>query len=315
MLDLLVSASVIVPSLDQAVAAVVDGLDFPPPKPTWILGGPGFGFEVAFCRVHPSMAMAPTRLELMCPRPPDEPLIPELPRFYVREVVALQGRRPIRTHATVTASSRLPDLLDRLRRAGVRHRIDPPIPEHPFSRLWLGVTEGDPAGYRPDEDAGLFLEVVETETLRLAPETFQALVLPVDLSQGAMIRIVSRGYLVRDLERSVATLATNLGWEPVAPIEQVAHEGYRRAQFGFEIGHSATLDLIEPTGDGPAGSFMSAWGPGPYSVRIAVNGLDARAELLKERRVPFSIEERWPLLRVDPTETLGTVIEFVGAGV
>jgi hypothetical protein len=302
LLDLLVSASVVVPNVHKAVRFVVDRLGFPEPRPTWIVGGGGHGFDVAFCRTHPSMAVAPTRLELMCPRPADEPLLPELPRFYVRETVALQGDRPIRTHATVTASSKLPELIEHVRSAGVRHRVDQPIPGNPFARLWLGVSEDDPAGYGSDE---LFLEVVQTQSLRLKPETYQdPPPLPEAPARGALIRMVSRGYLVRDLDAHLKRLAHDLDWEPAAPTERVPGLG-RRARMAFEIAHSAMLDLIEPDGDGSA----APWGPGPYSVRIAVAGLDAKAESLRANQVPFSREDQ--VLRVEPSEMLGTIIEFV----
>jgi hypothetical protein len=306
MLDLLVSASVVVPDFHSAVRFVVEELGFPQPRPTWMGGGPQLGFDYAFMRVDPSMAIAPTRLELIHPLPFGEPADPNLPRFYTRETIAVQGNRPIRTHATVTASSEFGEVIERVRRSGARHRVDPVTEANPFSRLWLGVTEDDPAGYRGEE---LFLEVVETQSLMLKPETYQdPPPLPDNPAPGQMIRIVSRGYLLTDLDAYLKRLANELEWEPPRSVENVPGLG-RRAQMIFGIGHSATLYLLEPASESDAGRFIARWGPGPYSVRIAVNDLDAKADALREKGVSFSRDDS--ILRIEPTPTLGTVLELV----
>ena len=95
MFDLLVSASVVVDDVSGAVERVSERLDVPAPRPTWFAPAPGL--EAVFCRVHPSMAVSPTRFEL-APAPITETDVPI--RFYVPEIVARQGARPIKAHAT-----------------------------------------------------------------------------------------------------------------------------------------------------------------------------------------------------------------------
>jgi hypothetical protein len=132
-----------------------------------------------------------------------------------------------------------------------------------------------------------------------------------------MIRITARGVLVRDLDESLRQLATNLDWEPAEPVRAFPDEGLRRAQLGFTLTHSATIDLIEPTRWGcETGQYLHTYGPGPYYIRIAVNGLEAKADDLKTRGTRFSwLAESDTVggrrIQVDPAELAGTLIEFV----
>jgi hypothetical protein len=85
----------------------------------------------------------------------------------------------------------------------------------------------------------------------------------------------------------------------------------------FTVPHSASLDVIEATRwNGDAGVYLNSWGPGPYYIRIAVNGLQAKAEDLKARGTRFTwIDEceavgGKPLIRVDPADVRGQLFEF-----
>jgi hypothetical protein len=79
-----------------------------------------------------------------------------------------------------------------------------------------------------------------------------------------MIRVVSRGFLVRDLDATLRLLSSNLDWEPVGPVELFEDEGYRRTRMSFGLPHSASVDLIEPIRwNSETGYYVNTWAQGP----------------------------------------------------
>jgi hypothetical protein len=140
---------------------------------------------------------------------------------------------------------------------------------------------------------------------------------PRDSGPGEMVRVTARGYIVRDLDDTLRRLDRNFGWEPPGAVEALADAGYRRARLTFGMPHSASLDVIQPTQwDSPTGHYLHNWGPGPYSFRIAVTGLAAKADDLRERGTDFEWVEASSevggrsLIRVDPEAIDGLVAEF-----
>ncbi|MDZ4294177.1 MAG: lactoylglutathione lyase, partial [Hydrogenophaga sp.] len=184
-------------------------------------------------------------------------------------------------------------------------------------RLWLGATPEDPH-YHPSVDGGLCIEVMPLEPLQMPADTFKVPPPePRDSKPGDMVRVTSRGFIVRNLDETLRTVSSNLDWEPTGAVEALGKEGYRRARMGFTVPHSATLDVIEATRwNGDAGVYLNAWGPGPYYIRIAVTGLQAKAEDLKARGTRFTwIDEceavgGKSLIRVDPADVRGQLFEF-----
>jgi hypothetical protein len=162
------------------------------------------------------------------------------------------------------------------------------------------------------------IEVLPVEPLQMPPETFATPPpAPRDAKPGEMVRIVSRGFLVRNLDETLRLLSANLDWEPAGPVAVVADEGYRRARMSFALAHSASVDLIEPLRwNSETGYYLSTWGPGPYFIRISVNGIEAKAEDLRTRGTRFATIESGAapggrLIRVDPRDLGGTLVEFV----
>lgn len=271
-----------------------------------------------FLRVHKSLAVAPTRVEpqwhLDKPNPGD-------PMFhdFLESLKDYQGRhRPMVTHAVVI-TLRNPEfsaLIDKLMRRELPFRMAQRTAEMPFDRLWLGTTPERPV-YTPEVDGGLCIEVMGTEPLQMPPEVFEPQpVQPRDAKPGDMIRITSRGFLVRNLDDTLWRLSTNLDWEP-ATVEQLNGEGYRRARMPFRVVSSASLDLIQPTNwDCEAGHYLNNWGPGLYYIRIGVNNLDAKADDLRSRGVSFTLVDGVEavggksLIKVDPSELRGQMFEF-----
>lgn len=287
--------------------------------PNWRQAFDGHPYIAHFLRVHKSLAVAPTRLEPQWHLDKENRGDPMFHEF-LESLKAYQGRhRPMLTHSVVvTARNAQFDLLvEKLMRRRLRFRMARLTPEMPFERLWLGCTPEDPV-YRPEVDGGLCIEVIPTEPLQLPADTFATpSPEPRDCAPGEMVRVTARGFLVRNLDDTLSRLSQNLDWEPDGPVESLRREGYRRATMGFVLRNSATLDVIEATRwNGEAGVYLNSWGPGPWYTRIAVNDLQAKAEDLRVRGTQFSwideseaIEGK-PLIRVDPGQMRGQLIEF-----
>ncbi len=316
MFQLLLSADMMVPDADATAALLVKVLGVRS-HPNWRQAFPGHPYIAHFLRVHKSLAVAPTRIEpqghLDLPNPGD-PFFPE----HLHSLVEFQGQhRPIKTHSTVLIVADLGETVERLERQRAPFRIARKTPEMMWDRLWVGVTPENPR-YQPGVDGGLCIEVLESWPLQLPAETFSAPPPePRNPDPGEMIRVTARGYIVRDLDDALRRLATNFGWEPVAAVETLADEGYRRARMGFSLSHSATLDILQPTcWNSLTGYYLHNWGPGPYYLRIAVNGLAAKADDLRERGTSFEWVEKSgavdgrSLIRVDPAALDGIVVEF-----
>jgi hypothetical protein len=78
----------------------------------------------------------------------------------------------------------------------------------------------------------------------------------------------------------------------------------------------AGLELVGPGNSQASGEALLAhWGAGPFAIRIAVAGLDAKAADLAKRGTPAQRHETTPTdperLVVDPGSTAGMPIEFV----
>jgi hypothetical protein len=272
-----------------------------------------------FLRVHKSLAVSPTRVEpqghLDLPNPGD-PMFHE----FLESLKAYQGpHRPMLTHSIVLATHghKFDALVEKLMRRRLRFRMAQRTPAMPFDRMWMGVTPEDPR-YEPSVDGGLCIEIMPIEPLQMPADTFTTPApQPRNQEPGDMVRVSARGFIVRNLDETLRRCSANLDWEPHGPVETLAREGYRRATMEFTLLNSASLDVIEATRwNGEAGVYLNSWGPGPYYIRIAVNGLAAKAEDLKARGTRFTwIDEceavdGKPMIRVDPADLQGQVFEF-----
>ena len=316
MFDLLLSSDYMGPDPDGMAATLVKGLGLPEPKDAYRQAFERHAYIAWFLRVHKSLAIAPTRLE---PQGHVDRPNPKDPYFemFLESLQDYQGRfRPIVAHSNVLVTSDMPGLIDSLMRKKVPFRLAPWSEEMPFDRIWIGATPEN-ARYRPDWDGGLMIEVIPLEPLRYPPETFGDVTpAPTDPQPGELIRVVNRAYIVRDLDTTVALASANLDLEPAEPISLHEDEGYRRARYRFGVRHSSTLDVLQPTrGECVVGRYLNVWGPGPYYARIAVHGLDAKADDLANRGTGFAIgEETSACARrvvVDADYVGGAEIEFV----
>ncbi|ROO88007.1 hypothetical protein EDD29_5660 [Actinocorallia herbida] len=313
MFQFLLSADFMVPDPDATAALFVKALGVKE-HPRWRQAFEDHPYVAHFLRVHRSLAVAPTRIEpqghLERPNRGD-PFFPE----FLKSLEDFQGpHRPIKTHSLVLLADDLDGLVSRLTRRRLPFRIAPMTPDMPWVRLWVGVTPENPR-YEPSVDGGLCIEVLPVEPLQMPPETFAAPE-PRDLGPGDMVRVTARGVLVRDLDETLRRLSANLDWEPAGPVEVLHEDGCRRAEMGFTLPHSASVDLLEPTRwDSETGSYLNTWGPGPYYTRISVNDLGAKAADLESRGTPFTwVEESeavgGPLIKVAPEALDGAIFEF-----
>ncbi|MDQ1697911.1 MAG: hypothetical protein QOJ03_3264 [Frankiaceae bacterium] len=284
--------------------------------PNWRQAFPNHPYVAHFLRTHKSLAVAPTRIEPQGHTDQPNHGDPMFP-VYLHSLEQFQGPgRPIKTHATVLISDDLTGVAQRLFERRLPFRVAQVTPEMPFDRLWVGCTPEDPR-YLPEVDGGLCIEIMGLDPLQMPADTFATPPPePRDPEPGSLVRVVARGFLVRDSADVTSRLHANLDWEP-APTESFPDEGFRRVRMGFALPHSAALDLIEPTRwDGEAGKFLCNWGPGPYYIRISVNGLDAKADQLERAGTRFTLDKDsasagGSMLRVDPQDVGGAIFEFV----
>ena len=296
MFDLLINSEVIVDDIAVAERVFVDALGFPEQRDTWKGTISAAGFSFLFARVHPSLSVSPTRVEAMAVAPIDAGVEPFLP-----QLLAAQGDRPWKTHGNELASSNIQALIQRLEGNGCRFHTMPGAEGYPFLRVWLGWTADDPGAYRPDVDGGLMFEICETDSLLQGPKFWANQPDPA-LSPGSMIRVLRRSWIVDDLHVSLAAIERNLGWQPRTGPEPDPISGCQRAVFGFTHPRSADLELLEPTQGHEARDSLDTWGPGAWTIRIAVNDLSAKADDLRHRGTQFDAFESpddGTVLRVD----------------
>ncbi|OFB35865.1 hypothetical protein BA059_27375 [Mycolicibacterium sp. (ex Dasyatis americana)] len=302
MFDFLCNAEVIVDDVAVAEKVFVDALGFPEPRPTWGDKTPGYGFTYLFARVHPSLVVSPTRIEAMALAPLDPTIDPERTLPFLDKLLAAQGDRPWKTHANEIGTSHIQAVAERLRANGCAFHEMP----GPFTRLWLGWTEEDPGAYRPEDDGGLFIEVVETAALGKGRELWEPRTEP-ELPAGSAVRVLRRSWITADLAVTLAALEKNFGIRPVADPVFDTELGSYRAVIRFRHPRSAELELLEPVAPGEVKESLDTWGPGSWAIRIGVNDVEAKAYDLDRRGTLFetrSTTREGAVLRVD-TAKLG----------
>ena len=304
--DAMLSADLVSEDVDRDVAVLVAAIGIDVPGPRSVLEPPGHGVRVIWARVGRSRASSPTLLEFIGLRSPSRD-----PDFMHARVGA-QGRRPVRTHATVLTSSDLSDVIRHVRGSGVRHRVSPPTETFPFPRLWFGVSPEQPAQYEPSTDAGLWLEVIPTEAAGVSLDAIPTIARS-KVGTGRIDRIARRRFVVSDLATALSKLEDCLG---LVPTETWSTQSFRGARFSFGIETSAHMEVVEALDDRTElGSFSAKWGEGPHAIVFAVNGLDAFGEQLTRRGTAFSVVPSDSLasrrLTVDLSWSCRVPLEFV----
>jgi hypothetical protein len=307
--DFLFSADMLVSNPYAKVEDLIATIGLPRPGPNAYANFRDLGWQCVFALVNKSMTVGPTRLEVI--GTPDD--WTDASDSHGKRLSDSQGLRPSKTHATVVGTPNLEAVGARLRARGVRHWYD--TAKEPFHRIWMGVTQEEQAGYDPMADGGLLLELIPSNSVAFSPKLFVTPPPePIAPSAGQMIRIIARDYLVADIDRTLRILADNLGWEPEGPVTR-STRGTHSVAMSRNYGHGAAVRLVQPShDDGEHGAFFSRWGPGPYTIRIAVWDLGAKADDLARRGTKFArlaAEDSPERIVVDPKFTAGTPFEFV----
>jgi hypothetical protein len=311
--ELLVSGDAVVADHDYAIAQCQAEWRLPAVHRNWTSAPSGAGAKWSFARLQRDRRLAPTALEIL--GIPYDPVAPDQRPFgyaYLPEIAAAQGDRPVRNHSTVVSTGNLDATVARLEATGGHFRLDPPKADMPFPRLWVGFSVDDPGVYDPGTDGGLRIEILPHAALAMPDPDVAAR--PVPLDAGAPVRIVARTMLVEDLDPVLAAVETHLGWRPTTDRE--GSDRARRARFEFSYPDSAVLEVVQPQPASEEGKFLASWGPGPFSIRIAVNDVHALQRHLVAEGVP--LEELPPIghgekhrLFRPPVSALGTAFEFV----
>jgi hypothetical protein len=311
--DFLFSADLCVADPKAVLEQLKVAIGLPNPSPNAYAEYPDSGWTAIFALVNKSFTVAPTRLEIIGPK-----RFPGSPRPSQGEsVYALQAPRSARTHATVLAAPRFDELAERLLRLGVRHWFQPKSEEVGFDRLWLGVTAEQPLDYLAETDDGFFVEIIPSDSPAFSPKLFtRPPPVPQDPAPGDMVRILSRAFLVADLDASLRKFERIFDWTPAGPVQDEPGLGYRTVAMSHNYAHGATLRLVQATDpDQPAGRDFARWGAGPHAIRIAVAGLDAKAAQMDAGGVAYA---RTPAgkgeperLTPDTAMTGGTPFELV----
>jgi len=305
--DMLLSAELLVDDASATLDLLVDRLGIERPRDSWRQLWPGWGFEAYWCRVGADLTASPTRLEIISPHgTPD----PSLAHPHMHDIFAAQGDRPSRAHSTPIAVPDVAALARRLTTRGARFRLDPLTDELPFLRLWMGFRNDEPTSYLADSDAGLRLEFVPTSALGLPPGASEPSAAG-DLGppDGRFVGVTARIFTTDDLDATIATVRATFDWSPSIVTEP---DGGRRAIYRFSFERSGVLEVVEPAPGSPEHAHLSRWGGGPFGIRLAVNGIDAKAADLGDRATPFDVIDRGGnrLLLVDPAATTGTHFEI-----
>jgi len=308
--DCLVSADLSVTDPEAVAALLVDKLGLPPWEPNWVHDLPSRGYLAYFLRPHRDRTTAPTAVEVVGPHPK---LGYDGWGSHLRGAHELQGDRPMKTHSTVCSVSDVGEYATRLRSAGVPFVYDGGSDELPFEKLWVGRVAGTQYRYDPSFDAGLMIELVPTTVMRLRPvdDAYK----PPKVSDGDIVRVATRSFIVDDVDRSARVLQTTFGWEP-SDLGYVAADGSRVVTFAGRVAASASLELMQPSDDdSPAAWYYSRFGAGAYRITFAVNGLGAAARKLDDRGVLYTtggpLNDQPVRLRIDPASLGGLVIDLV----
>jgi hypothetical protein len=275
----------------------------------------GPGISALFCRLHPNYSVCPTFLELVAEAPPDQesdglglagqPHPSAVDVFPLRAVSERQGTRRIKTHATelAMADKDFAELEANLKSLGIQPGYHPPDRRDRF------YAAGNPSAqsFDPSVDGGLFIEAIKLEHLGLpATALSEPADVPSDLGPHSMVRVLAREFLVADLDSTLEAFRRNLKWEANSVTRE---DGYRRAVLPFAAPRSAQVELLEPTGPGEVANVYDQLGPGPWTVRIGVANVAAKAADLEARGTPFRLTDS--KLRPDPAATLEIPFEFV----
>jgi hypothetical protein len=219
----------------------------------------------------------------------------------------------MKTHNTVFSVPDLDFYRHRLQEASVPFSYDPGSDALPFGKLWVGHVH-DKGGFRyhPEFDAGLFIELVPTASLRL-PSGAESVPTQPGVEEGAVVRASARSFLVDNLDSTVRTVEKTLGW-PAPPLTTSRLDQCRVATYRPNLPGSASFELLEPSSSGgPVAEHRARYGSGAFRITFAVNGLEAASQRLRRQGVNHLqyADDGRARVRIDPQHIGGLVIDLV----
>jgi hypothetical protein len=296
--DCMFSVDLMVEDTVKTANLLAERLGLPALRPTWTDSSVD---HLAYMRAyHPFSHAAPTLIEIIQP----SSALPAVSRQ--------SGDRPVKTHATVFVTKTFPEVIDNLEAKRLRH-FNMPDPGDGLARCFTGIDDFQPGSpgnaYDPTVDGHLFMEIISWGGTALATRD----VIPQELGAGGITRVMSRSYLVRDIDQTLHQLDEIFQWDQAA-VQPSEDDQVRYTTLQPLLPASAALELIQPKGEtGRHGEFFTQWGVGPHAIRFGVRGLDAKADDLDGRGTHFS-ENVGPggqrVLLVDPSDLDGIIVEF-----
>jgi hypothetical protein len=293
------SADLMVDDTVKTADVLVERLGLPRWRPTWTDSTPD---HLLYLRArHPFSQAAPTLVEIIRPS---------------AALAATSGQpsdRPVRTHATVFVTKSFREVVANLDNKGLRY-WEMPDPGDGLARVFTGVANfevGTPGNqYDGAVDGNLFMEIISWEGTVLALRD----PIPPELSAGTITRVVSRSYLIPDIDQTLHQLHEIFTWDQASqPASENAEDRFATLQPLMQT--SAALELIQPKATtGRHGEFFARWGVGPHAIRFGVHGLETKAEDLRQRGTGFTESQTpsgVPILLVDESVVDGIIVEFI----
>lgn len=272
MFDYMFSADIFVDDMRRQSELLVRHLGLRPPSDKAIVTDSPEAHATMF-RLQRSFAAAPTRLEIIQPAQAEG----HWNCAHIQQAWWQQRKRAVRFHNVVLVGD-TEALAKSLERKRVPYVVDRSVA---FERLWVGICGERIDHYYPAFDAGLRIEVLSSRDFPVAQPT------PADLQDPQpLARVVARSFIVEDLEASVRTLESTLGWAPSRPIRFLESDGVHSAVYSFAHSRSADLELLQVDRAGSAADlFARRNGAGPYTLSLLASELPAWADRLRESGV------------------------------
>lgn len=257
MIDFLHAVDWVVPSPLASAHRLADVLGLPQVRKEWQQVLPTHGYDAVFSRVGGRMGDAPTRLEFISSIPVQRTEGCSVAPFDA--VVASQGRRPQKTHASVVCVRDFDVFIDEAHSRGTPVWVEPGCHHLPHRRAWFGWSPEGPS-YDASFDGGIFLEAIPTTALG---EAIAATVAESESPGRDIARVIRRVHMVSDLTGTVRALERSVGMEPDGDLGNDNAIGITFARYRFGHRGSAALEVAQPLASGFARDYFDAWGPGP----------------------------------------------------
>jgi hypothetical protein len=274
----------------ETLTVLEQKLGIPEGQPIRMTGW-GVGFDVAYLQVNEDPTLSASCIQLMSLKPSarDEPHNDDgwqVRQMLLAYVTSQRMDRPIVTHVQALSAPTQDDIneiIEMLRSRGVPHMAC-------INNVYIGLVEDETGRFRydPSADAGMLLEFAPTYSEAypnfIAPPRLPKNPEVVELPRGTLVRPTARTQLVPSADAVIDRFREMLDWPEDEHLAIREGDGYRSVSILPMNGLSAVWELIEPTRpDSRPAKVMERYGPGPWTIRLGVYGLDEKLEDLERR--------------------------------